>query len=161
MLRRRRTRSRRTSCRRATSSAPCSRTPPASVYSTIATLTVTNGTVPPVTNGTAPTVTQNPTSKTVLSGQSATFTAAATGTPAPAMMWQVLPTGSGAVWQNLNVTSPSFTIAPNILQTGYQFRAMFTNSNGIVYSTPATLIVDTAPVVRAGVPVRRSPPAAQ
>ena len=114
-----------------------------SATTSAATLTVT------VPTAVAPSVTQNPTSQAVLLGSWATFTAAATGTPTPSMMWQVLPTGSGAVWQNLNVTSPSFAITPNILQTGYQFRVMFANSAGVVYSTIATLTVTTgtAPTV--------------
>src|SRR5262249_25118157 len=41
----------------------------------------------------APSITTNPTNQTVNAGQTATFTAAATGTPTPTVQWQVSTNG--------------------------------------------------------------------
>jgi hypothetical protein len=124
-----------------------------SAYTSAATLTVTSGT----TSGTAPAVTQNPTSQSVAVGATATFTAAASGSPTPAIQWQVLGAGSNT-WNNLpGATSTTFAIVPNALQTGYQFRAMFTNSAGTVYSTAATLTLTTGTTTGTAPAVTKNP----
>ncbi len=97
----------------------------------------------------APVVTQNPSNQTVNPGQTATFTAAATGTPTPGLQWQVS-TDNGANFSNIGgaTTSPlSFTA--QLTDNGKQYRAVFTNAAGTATTTAATLTVsaNTAPSV--------------
>ncbi|MHB1132693.1 MAG: immunoglobulin domain-containing protein [Chloroflexota bacterium] len=109
------------------------------VYSVSATLTVTAAQMAPV-------VTTHPQSQTVTAGQTATFTTAASGTPAPSVQWQV---GTGTSWLDLpgaNGLTLSFTT--EAADDGQQYRASFTNSaGGPVYSDAATLTVHYAPAV--------------
>jgi YDG domain/MBG domain (YGX type) len=91
-----------------------------------------------------PSVTTNPTSQTVTYGAaSAIFTAAASGSPAPTVQWQVN-TGSG--FTNIGgATSTTLTISnPTVAMSGYQYQAVFTNSctPGTATSTAATLTVN-------------------
>lgn len=100
----------------------------------------------------APTITQNPTSQSVPSGSTATFTAAASGYPAPSVQWEVstndgmtfndVTTGTGGTTDSY--TTPTLTTAYN----NYQYEAVF--SNGVLpnaTTTAATLTVETTPVV--------------
>ena len=93
---------------------------------------------------TAPTVTQHPANQTVTAGGTATFTAAAGGTPTPTVQWQVSADG-GAAWSGVpgaTETTYAFTVVAG--DTGRRYRAVFTNSTGSVASNAATLTV-TAP----------------
>jgi subtilisin family serine protease len=56
--------------------------------------------------GTAPVVTQNPSNLTVNAGQQATFTAAATGTPTPSVIWQVSTNGGRVLTTSLGRRPP-------------------------------------------------------
>ena len=96
----------------------------------------------------APNVTLDPVDQTVPVGGTATFTSAATGTPAPTVQWQVDNGGgfaniAGATNPTLNV--PSVTLAMN----GYDYQAVWTNVAGTDTSNPANLTVvnGVAPVV--------------
>jgi hypothetical protein len=101
-----------------------------------------------------PTITANPSSKVVNEGQSASFTAAAAGFPAPTVQWQVS-TDAGETWENdvadAGATSTTLTITSATLeQSGNEYRAVFTNLLGSVTSAAATLTVHEpriAPVV--------------
>ena len=95
-----------------------------------------------------PTVTRNPSSTTVNAGQTATFTAAATGNPAPTVQWQVS-TNGGSTYSNISgATSTTLTLTSTTAgQNGYLYRAVFTNSVGSVTTTAATLTVRFAPIV--------------
>ncbi|WP_433064794.1 beta strand repeat-containing protein [Dactylosporangium sp. CS-033363] len=95
----------------------------------------------------APTVTTAPQSQTKNAGQSATFTAAATGNPAPTVQWQSKTTGGN--WADINgETGLSYTLAtPAAGDDGTQFRAVFTNTVGTIQSAAATLTITDAPVV--------------
>lgn len=90
----------------------------------------------------APSVTSSPTSQTVTAGQSVTFTAAAVGNPTPTVQWQVS-TDGGQTWTNISgATRTSYTISTALItETGYEYRAMFTNSIGTVYTQAAILTV--------------------
>jgi hypothetical protein len=102
---------------------------------TVATLTVTSGPSPPV-------VTQNPSNLTVTAGQQATFTAAASGTPTPTVIWQVS-TNGGASYNNINwATSTTLSFTTVSPHNGFMFRAVFTNANGSATTTAATLTVN-------------------
>jgi autotransporter passenger strand-loop-strand repeat protein len=107
-----------------------------------ATLTITAAAAPP-------TVTQNPSNLTAGVGSTATFTAAASGSPAPTVQWQVSVNG-GAFVNILGATSTaySFTAAANM--NGNQYRAVFTNSAGQAVTAAATLTTTTGQTVGAG-----------
>jgi len=93
---------------------------------------------------TLPTITTQPTNQTVTAGQTATFTAAATGSPTPTVQWQVS-TDGGVTFNNVSgatSTTLSFTTASS--QNGYQYRAVFTNAAGTATTTAATLTVNPA-----------------
>ena len=95
---------------------------------------------------TSPSVTTNPTNQTVTYGGSATFTAAASGNPPPAVQWQVN-TGSG--FTNIaGATATTLTLnTPSVGANGNRYQAIFTNScNGTqtVTTSAATLTVNTA-----------------
>ena len=98
----------------------------------------------------APVVTQNPSNLTVTEGQQAVFTAAATGTPTPSVIWQVSFDG-GVIYHDIGwATTTTLTFTTIAEHNGYLFRARFTNSAGSATTTIATLTVNplpTAPVV--------------
>lgn len=106
----------------------------------------------------APSVTTQPTNVTVTVGQSATFTAAGS-TPAncsaPAVQWQASSDG-GATWTDVTgATSASLTLGPTTpAQSGYRYRATFSNAAGSADSAAATLTVRpiNAPVVNSVTP---------
>ena len=101
------------------------------------------------TAGTAPIVTANPVDRNIVYGADTSFTAAATGTPAPTVRWQVSTDGgssfidlsdggiySGATAATLTLTRPPFAFS------SYRYRAVFTNGiNPDAASTAATLTV--------------------
>jgi hypothetical protein len=108
-------------------------------YSNAATLTVN---VPPV-------VTANPVSQTVTAGQTATFTASASGSPT--VQWQ-LSTNGGSIWSDIaGATTGSYTTpVTTTTMNGYRYRAVFTNSIGTATSNAAILTVnppDVAPSI--------------
>jgi hypothetical protein len=101
----------------------------------------------------APSVTSQPTSQTIGDGATATFTAAATGNPAPTVQWQV---NTGSIWADVTDgtggTTVSYTTAAlSTSASGYQYRARFTNSvTANVATNAATITVNsgaTAPTV--------------
>jgi uncharacterized repeat protein (TIGR03803 family) len=102
----------------------------------------------------SPTFTEQPVNQTVATGQTALFTVAASGTPAPSYQWQVLPAG-GSVWVSLPNASPySGLTTPMLTITGVtailndnRYRALATNTLGTVPSIAAALIVTPPPVV--------------
>jgi hypothetical protein len=99
----------------------------------------------------APLVTTNPASKGVVAGEGATFTAAASGTPAPTVQWQVS-TNFGSTWTNDTTDSGNATgtltiVSTTVAENGQEYRAVFTNTAGAATSAPATLTVSGAPVV--------------
>ena len=89
-----------------------------------------------------PTVTQNPTNVTTTAGDPATFTATTTGSPTITVQWQVSIDG-GQTWANVaGGTSTTLVFYTANGETGYKFRAVFTNSAGVAYSSVATLTVE-------------------
>lgn len=93
-----------------------------------------------------PTITTQPQSITVPAGGTATFTAAASGVPAPTVQW-VRSTNGGADWEYIpgetstTLTLPGVTLAQN----GWQFRAEFSNDGGTAPTDVATLTVTPPP----------------
>jgi hypothetical protein len=110
----------------------------------------------------APSVTTQPAAVAVQVGNVATFTAAATGSPAPTVSWQV---STGSSWTNLtdgyNATTGinvhgsqtnTLAVTTSAAQDGssYQYRAVFTNVLQATPSNPATLTVLTPETTIAG-----------
>jgi sugar lactone lactonase YvrE len=113
-----------------------------SATSNAATLTVTAAPVPP-------SFTTQPSDQTVTAGGNASFTAAASGTPA--LQWQAR-ANSGASWSDVassgvytGATAGTLAITgATIGMNGYQFRCVATNNAGSATSTPATLAVNAS-----------------
>lgn len=115
-----------------------------SVVSTPALLTVT-----PIVM--APVVTTDPSSQSVLESESATFTVAGTGQPAPTIQWQQRAAGVAAPeegWSDVvGANSNSFTVLSlTVAQSGTQFRALLRNSAGVAATLPATVTVSRAAI---------------
>jgi uncharacterized repeat protein (TIGR01451 family) len=86
----------------------------------------------------------SPSDLTVTAGQTASFSAAASGTPPPTVQWQVS-TNGGATFNNVpGATSTTLTFTASVSQNGNLYRAVFTNLAGSVTSTAATLTVTRA-----------------
>ncbi len=97
-----------------------------SVTSSAATLTV----------NILPVITTQPSSQTVTSGNSVTFSAAATGTPSPTYQWK-----KGGV--NISgATSTSYTIASTVIGDAGIYTVAATNNFGSATSNAATLTID-------------------
>jgi hypothetical protein len=99
---------------------------------------------------TAIAIATNPISRTLVAGQTATFTAADAGIPTPTVQWEMSPAGSSnftplsAVSPFSGVTSDTLTITGvTTALSGDQFEAVF----GSTASTPATLTVLPAPAI--------------
>jgi hypothetical protein len=91
-----------------------------------------------------PVITQNPSNASVISGQTATFTVAATGGTL-AYQWQSAPSGSSTFTNIGGATNASYTTpALALTDTGTQFRCVVTNSVGPTTSTVATSTVALA-----------------
>ncbi|MGH2850295.1 MAG: G1 family glutamic endopeptidase [Solirubrobacteraceae bacterium] len=94
-----------------------------------------------VSTASAPTVTTQPTDQTVAQGDTATFTAAASGFPAPTVQWQAS-TDGGTSWNALpGAPAASFSFTADVSETGYEYRASFSNSAGAATTSAATLTV--------------------
>jgi hypothetical protein len=107
----------------------------------------------------APAFTQGPASISVVEGQTASFSAVASGTPAPAVTWARV-IGTGALQQREPVcgtttgtsgsTNATCTIGPvTLADSGKRFGATATNAAGSVNSALATLTVTALPVAPA------------
>jgi hypothetical protein len=98
----------------------------------------------------APSIRTQPTNQTANVGSRATFTAAATGNPAPTVKWQSSP--DGTIWKDISgatansYTTPTLAAADN----GKKFRAIYSNGIGRDVTTNAatlTVNVTSAPVI--------------
>ncbi len=88
-------------------------------------------------------VTSQPANTTVAITQSASFTAAATGTPAPTVQWQFEVSGS-TFWADIpGATSTTYSFTPTGADSGTFYRAAFTNGAGTVTTSAAELTVGT------------------
>ena len=122
-----------------------SQSAPAGAGHAVATFDNASQTIP-ITVDQKPVVTQNPSNQSVAPGATATFTAAASGTPTPTVQWQ-RNTGSGfADIPGATSTTYSFTAAAG--ENGYTFRAVFSNTiegtTTPVNTSAATLTVTKA-----------------
>lgn len=119
-------------------------TPPASFCAAVDT---TGNALATTGSGTAPTVTEQPTSQTVTAGQTATFTASATGNPAPQVSWEASTDGGNTYTTVQGASSQTLTIAgTTVAESGNLYRAIFENSAGSTVTQAATLSVNPAPL---------------
>jgi hypothetical protein len=100
-----------------------------------------------VTVGNGPAITSNPSSVAVFAPAGTSFSAAASGSPAPTVQWQVSTNGGGSFSDLGGQTSTTLNLASTtVAMNGYQYRAVFTNGCGTATTSAATLTV-WAPVV--------------
>jgi glucose/arabinose dehydrogenase len=98
-----------------------------------------------------PAITAQPTNQTVVAGQNGAFNAAASGTPAPTLQWQ-LSTNGGGSFTNLSNAAPYSGVTTGTLAltgatstlTGNQYRLVATNMAATATSNAATLTVTAA-----------------
>lgn len=104
------------------------------ITSNSATLTVTAPTGPDAA------FTQSPVDATVTVGQTATFTVAVTGSPAPTIVWQR--SANGSTWTTIpGATSTTYSLATQRSDDSALFRAVATNSRNTANSVAAMLFV--------------------
>ncbi len=109
------------------------------------TITASNGVNPDATQAftlstrEAPLVTTDPSPRTANVGDTVTFTAAASGFPAPAVQWQRSTNGGASFSDIAGATGNghSFTVASG--DSGNRYRAVYTNAVGSATSAAATL----------------------
>jgi VCBS repeat-containing protein len=93
----------------------------------------------------APAITSDPANQAVIEGETASFTSAASGTPAPSIQWQTRPaaTTTQATWTDIpGANAATYTTsATTPSANGRQYRALFNNSAGSATTLPATLTV--------------------
>ena len=107
-------------------------------------------TVTVTTDDVAATITTQPVNRTVVEGESASFTVGAAGTPSPTITWQ---TFVGGNWVDAGVSTATYTLAATTLaQNGLRIRALVRNSIAttsgsqpvVVPSNEVTLTVNAA-----------------
>ena len=92
----------------------------------------------------APAVTTQPASQTRCAGVNASFSSAASGSPAPTVQWQV--STNGTTWNNITgATTSTLSFATTTADNNKQYRAVWINLGGTVNSNAATLTVNSIP----------------
>ncbi|MGO9109691.1 MAG: immunoglobulin domain-containing protein, partial [Thermoguttaceae bacterium] len=99
---------------------------------------------------TAPSVTKSPANQTANAGDTATFTAAASGNPAPTVQWEVSTNGGNTFSTIFEATSTTYSFTATSTENGYEYQAIFTNSLGTATTAAATLTVTTPGSLTAG-----------
>jgi len=88
---------------------------------------------------TVPVVTGDPVDAGVCVGGTVNFSASATGSPAPSIQWQMMPSGGGSFSDIVGATLGTLSFPAAMSQGGNQYRARFSNACGTAYSAAATL----------------------
>ncbi len=102
--------------------------------------------------GLSPTVTEDPADAAVALGpgeasEAVTFTAAATGDPAPTRQWQVRTPGSARFADVEGETGETLAVTAVPGMDGTEYRALYANAAGRRPSEPAVLTVEHAPAI--------------
>jgi len=91
-----------------------------------------------------PVISVHPQPVTVCEGANVSFTTVASGIPMPVVQWQV--SSNGNDWSNISgAVQPVYTFTAVHADNGKQYRAVWTNGLGFVYSDAATLTVHPMP----------------
>ena len=99
----------------------------------------------------APAFTTQPTSVTVTAPSTATFTVIATGTPAPTLQWQLSTNGGSSFADIVGATGSSYTTLATVTGDSVKlYRAVATNSAGVVNSNAVTLTVRAIALPKTG-----------
>lgn len=95
--------------------------------------------------GKAPSITESPKSASATEGETVQLKAAASGEPLPGVQWEVSK-GSGQPWETIpGASSDELTLANvNVEESGYEYRAQFSNASGHAASAAAILTVSAA-----------------
>jgi hypothetical protein len=95
-----------------------------------------------VQNCIAPAVSLDPTDQFACPSTNVSFTAAAGGTPAPSVQWQ-MSTDNGGSWSDIpSATSPTLTLTVMAGDNGRMYHAVFSSTCGSATSAAATLLID-------------------
>jgi uncharacterized repeat protein (TIGR03803 family) len=90
----------------------------------------------------SPSVVTQPASQNTSPGQTVAFTAAATGNPTPTVQWQ-LSTDGGATFADIaGATSTTYSFIVAAGESGYEYRAVFINTQGSATTLAATLTLN-------------------
>ena len=100
--------------------------------------------------GIAPTITSAPADTTVGVGLHYSFSASASGVPAPTVQWQTSTDGGATFTDVSGATADTLTGTATLTDSGRRFRAVYTNQEGSVTSSPATLTVSPTAVISVG-----------
>lgn len=93
----------------------------------------------------APSFTVNPPDITILVGQTANFTATATGYPIPTLQWQRSNDG-GATWTAISgATASTYSLVTAVSDNGSRFQVVATNSAGTITSSAGILTLTVPP----------------
>lgn len=91
----------------------------------------------------APSFSSQPHSVSTAAGRNASFSGAATGSPAPVLQWQI--SADGATWINVNgATTSSLSFAVSASDNYKLFRLIAANAVGTAFSQPAVLQLSAA-----------------
>ena len=91
----------------------------------------------------APRVVSQPSSQSVPEGSPASFSASASGIPAPTVQWEASPDG-GSTWSPIaGATSDTLSLTASPGAAAAEYRAVFTNSSGTAASSPASLTLSS------------------
>ncbi len=97
---------------------------------------------------TAPvTITQNPADQSVVAGNTASFTAAASGSPSPTVLWSRSNDGGANYALIPGATATKYAFTPVIVDGGSLYRATFGNGFTSATTTPAVLTVSYGPIL--------------
>jgi cyclophilin family peptidyl-prolyl cis-trans isomerase len=91
----------------------------------------------------APTISTQPAAASVNAGGTATFTAAAGGTPSPTVQWEVSTNGGSTFTAISGATSTTYSFTPTAADNENEYEAVFTNSAGTATTSAALLKVDS------------------
>ncbi len=104
----------------------------------------------PVVTTAAPKITTQPSDTSVGAGEPYSFSAAASGTPAPTVQWQVS-TDGGSTFTDINgATADDLAGTATLHDSGNEYRAVYTNDAGTATTNAAQLTVTNSTTISVG-----------